>query len=137
LPLAKEMEDVSGYNQLEENLDLSSVIQLTKENITSEDSFVILAEAVEEIGFISATIEESPPVFSRGDRLKINEIYVTPEYRRQGVASKLISKIRRLTEYKDVETIELNVNIRNESAQELYQNLGFKTEKKRMIKWID
>jgi len=116
---------------------LSSVIQLTKENITSEDSFVILAEAVEEIGFISATIEESPPVFSRGDRLKINEIYVTPEYRRQGVASKLISKIRRLTEYKDVETIELNVNIRNESAQELYQNLGFKTEKKRMIKWID
>jgi len=131
------MEDVSGYNQLEENLDLSSVIQLTKENITSEDSFVILAEAVEEIGFISATIEESPPVFSRGDRLKINEIYVTPEYRRQGVASKLISKIRRLTEYKDVETIELNVNIRNESAQELYQNLGFKTEKKRMIKWID
>ena len=138
LPLAQEMESISDYNRLEEDLDLESTIEHKKDDIQSENSYMFVAEDSEDmIGFISATVEESIPIFSRGDKLKINEVYVLPEYRRKGVASELMDRIEELAEDRKVETVELSVDVENDSAQELYRKHGFEAGRKRMIKWMD
>lgn len=138
LSLAREMENVSDYNRLEDNLDLESTIEHKKDTIRSENSYMFVAEEGEEmIGFISAKIEESIPIFARGDKLKIDEMYVRPEFRREGVASELMDRVEETAEDKDVETLELSVDVENDSAQELYRNHGFEAGRKRMIKWMD
>lgn len=42
------------------------------------------------LGYVSAEVQESPPVISRGDTLYINEAYVRPDYRRDGLGDTLL-----------------------------------------------
>ena len=138
LPLAREMEDISDYNRLEEDLDLEASIEHKKDKIASENAYMFVAEDGDELtGFISATVEESIPIFSRGAKLTINEMYVDPEHRRKGLASDMMGRIEEVAEDGDVETLELSVDVENDSAQELYRAHGFETGRKRMIKWMD
>lgn len=55
------------------------------------------------------------------DRLEINQIEVEPNFRRQGIASKLIEEL--LKENKDI-TLEVREN--NKQAIKLYEKYGFK-----------
>ena len=138
LPLAQEMETVSDYNRLEDDLDLQATIEHKKDKIGSEKAYMFVAEDGDELmGFISATLEESIPIFARGDKLKINEMYVRPEHRRKGLASEMMDRIEKVAENTDVETLELSVDVENNSAQELYRAHGFETGRKRMVKWMD
>ena len=57
------------------------------------------------------------------ENAEIIDIYVTPEYRRKGIAKKLMNTI---IDNKDVKNITLEVNINNKSAILLYNSLGFK-----------
>ena len=138
LPLAQEMEEVSNYNQLKEGLNLEATIEHKQEAVESDEKYLFVAENDGKlIGFISATVEESVPIFSRGDKLKINEMYVRPENRREGLASRLMERIEEVADDKEVETIELSVDVENKSAQELYRKHGFETSRKRMVKWLN
>ena len=58
----------------------------------------------------------------------IIDIYVTPDYRRKGIAKKLLKTI---IDNKQVEKITLEVNINNKNAILLYNSLGFKEATKR------
>lgn len=138
LPLAKEMEKVSDYNELEEDLDLSESIEHKKEKIKSDDGHVFVTKKDNELaGYISLTVKESAPVFSRDDKLKISELFIKEKYRRNGYASELIKKADKVFQDKNCSTIELEVNKKNESAQELYKENGFEVERFRMIKEED
>jgi ribosomal protein S18 acetylase RimI-like enzyme len=137
LPLAKEMEETSEYNKLKQDLNLEEVVSHKTDKIEEDGSYCFLAEENNElIGLATASIKESAPVFSRGDKLKINELYVKTDYRRQGTASQLIKQLEETAEETKCETIELDVNKANQAAKELYNNQGFKTERERMIKRI-
>lgn len=57
------------------------------------------------------------------ENAEIIDIYVTPDYRRKGIAKKLMHKI---IDNKQVEKITLEVNINNKNAILLYNSLGFK-----------
>ena len=57
------------------------------------------------------------------ENAEIIDIYVTPEYRRKGIAKKLMNTI---IDNKDVKNITLEVNINNKNAILLYNSLGFK-----------
>lgn len=37
------------------------------------------------LGYVSAELQEPPPVVRRGDTLHVNEVYVRPSHRRKGV----------------------------------------------------
>lgn len=138
LPLAREMEEVSDYNELENDLDLSESVEHKKEKIESEDGHIFIAKEDKEMaGYISLTVKESAPVFSRGDKLKISELFIKEEYRRKGYASELIRKADKVFQNKNCSTIELEVNKKNESAKELYEKNGFEVERFRMIKEED
>lgn len=138
LPLAKEMEKVSDYNELEKDLDLSESVEHKKEKIESEDGHIFIARKEDELaGYISLTVKESAPVFSRDDKLKISELFIKEEYRRNGYASQLIEEADKIFNQNNFSTIELEVNKKNESARELYEENGFEVERFRMVKEKD
>lgn len=137
LPLAKEMENVSSYNELENDLNIQDVINHKEKKIASDNSWIFLAENDEQLsGLISITAKESPPIFTRGKKLKIGELFVKKQYRRSGTASKLMNKAEEIAKENSCDRVELNVNIRNKSAKEFYENQGFETEKKKMVKRV-
>lgn len=138
LPLAREMEQVSDYNQLKDDFELQETIEHKRDKLESGDSYFYIAEeSREKAGFISATVKDSVPVFTRGPKLKINEIFVKEGFRRKGIASKLMDKAVEVAEKENVDTIELEVNVRNESAKELYRQHGFKVEREKLVRYVE
>ena len=57
------------------------------------------------------------------ENAEIIDIYVTPDYRRQGIAKELMNTI---IDNEQVKNITLEVNINNKNAILLYNSLGFK-----------
>ena len=57
------------------------------------------------------------------ENAEIIDIYVTPEYRRRGIAKELMNKI---IDDEQVKNITLEVNINNKNAILMYNSLGFK-----------
>ena len=62
------------------------------------------------------------------ENAEIIDIYVTPDYRRKGIAKELMNKI---IGNKEIKNITLEVNINNKNAILLYNSLGFKEATKR------
>lgn len=138
LPLAREMEKISDYNELRDDLDITKVVEHKKEKIEDEEGYIFLAKEDDEfVAYISIRIKESVPVFSRGKKLKISELFVKKEYRRKGYASKLLDRAEELFQDTDCSTMELDVNIKNKSAKELYEKKRFDIERYRMVKRKD
>lgn len=136
LPLAKEMEKKSSYNELVDDINLEECIDHRREGIREPGKFTYIAEEGELKGFISAKIKDTPPIFTRGDKMKINELYVKNSFRRKGIASRLISQIEKEAEREDCGTIELSVDISNETAKKLYEKKDFETVRERMVKTL-
>lgn len=134
LPLAKEMEKKSEYNELVEEIDINQSVNHRREGIRELDKFTYIAEDDKLKGFISAKIKDTPPIFTRGDKMKINELYVKPEYRRKGIASKLIEAIRKVAEKENCDTLELSLDIDNEKARKTYIENGFKPVREKMVR---
>lgn len=57
------------------------------------------------------------------ENAEIIDIYVTPDYRRKGIAKELMHKI---IDDEQVKNITLEVNINNKNAILMYNSLGFK-----------
>jgi len=67
----------------------------------------------------------------------IQSVYVTPEYRRQGIYSGIYAFIRGLAESDPaVRGIRLYVDRRNTSAQEVYTRLGMNGEHYQVFEWM-
>ena len=59
-------------------------------------------------------------------RASLHSVYVTPEYRRRGIARALLSEVLRLArEQEGLEQIELAVSTEQQAAKRLYQSFGF------------
>lgn len=134
LPLAREMEEISDYNKLSEDIEKGSLIKYREEKINDDSVLMFVAEARNSLsGIITCSICERSEVFSAGKYGKINEIFVKKKFRKQGVATKLLNKVaEELPD--DAERIELNVNKENSAAKTLYEKNGFRVEKHKMLK---
>ena|SRR3989338_10357652 len=65
-------------------------------------------------------------IFKRRHIVTFNELYVLPDFRRQGIAAELINHcLTLLKNIPDKEQVELHVNSENHQAIKLYQKLGF------------
>jgi ribosomal-protein-alanine N-acetyltransferase len=62
------------------------------------------------------------------DEGHITNVAVHPEFRRCGVASKIMDKILNMCDENDIKGITLEVRKSNSAAQELYAKYGFKVE---------
>lgn len=59
---------------------------------------------------------------------QICNICVTPKYRRQGFARELLATVKEFSAEKGCERCELEVNVSNEPAVELYKKCGYNIE---------
>ncbi len=136
MPLAREMGEVSDYNELSENAEELSVEhrreKLEREN--EEQVCLVAEEDGELVGLITAGIMQTPSVFSREEYVKIHDLYVKEEFRREGLATKLFEKVERWAEDKGCEAIELSVDEPNKKALEFYREQGMKEIRKKMRK---
>ncbi|MBQ4633938.1 MAG: ribosomal protein S18-alanine N-acetyltransferase [Bacilli bacterium] len=60
------------------------------------------------------------------ERAELNYIYVDPNYREQHIASTLMDDMFRNCQKSGVNSIDLEVNVSNEKAINLYKKYGFK-----------
>ena len=82
------------------------------------------------IGYCSCRIKN----FSSKDNPKskslwIDELYISPEYRRSGYGTKLFEEIQNIARKNNCFIIEFDVWQMNESAQKFYDSLGCKTQR--------
>ncbi len=72
------------------------------------------------IAYAGIGIEQDMP-----DTGRIPEVFIKNEYRRRGIATKLIEKAIEYLQKHKRKFIRLNVSIRNTAARKLYAKLGF------------
>lgn len=74
---------------------------------------------------------ENPFMLER-DFMDVDEFCVDKEYRRQGIATKMMSFIRNYTKEKEIKRLELNMWEFNQDALAFYEAVGFKTYRRYM-----
>ncbi|HYF95071.1 MAG TPA: GNAT family N-acetyltransferase [Symbiobacteriaceae bacterium] len=90
---------------------------------------VMLAEDTEDsaqrvVGYAVGTVQEPPPIFEPEMYTFISDLYVDPEYRRRGIATALVERVRGWGWVKGINRISLVLPV-NSSALGLYEKLGF------------
>lgn len=79
---------------------------------------------------------------------RVGSIAILPEYRRQGIATRLMSHAEKIMQSRNVKLMLLEVSIENKAAYKLYQKLDYQALEKLkrydgysdyswMCKWID
>lgn len=78
------------------------------------------------VGYAVGMIQEPPPIFEPEMYTFISDLYVQPEFRRQGLATALVERVRGWGWVKGITRLSL-VLPTNCPAQGLYAKLGFKS----------
>lgn len=133
LPFAQEMAELDDYNALAADAQ-EAAVEHRKEKLSQADYCVQIA--VEDgtfIGFASAELQESSPVFERGSNLGISEVYVRSQWRQQGIASALLDAIEAWGNEREYETVSLTVNANNHAAKAFYEDWGFETKRLTLV----
>lgn len=89
----------------------------------SKEAFQSLLNLPTTIGWING--QGLLVVSSVGDEMEILTICVLPQYRRQGVGKAFLTLLFAWAENHNVQRIFLEVSAQNESAQNLYGQMGF------------
>lgn len=94
-----------------------------------EDTSIVLKKDDEYIGFIVVRIDNDTP--------NIGPIGILPKARGKGLGKALLATTLRRLKEKDYESVDVEVNIINEQALNLYQGLGFQKQYRTlMYAWI-
>lgn len=72
------------------------------------------------------------PFMRERDFMDVDEFCVDKEYRRQGIATKMMSFIRNYTKEKGIKRLELNMWEFNQDALAFYEKVGFTTYRRYM-----
>ncbi|MFT4883900.1 MAG: GNAT superfamily N-acetyltransferase [Natronomonas sp.] len=136
IPFAEEMAALDEFNALSETAR-EPAIEYRRERLTDDERIDYVAVVDGEwVGEAAGEINESPPVFAHGDVLHVNEVFVRPEHRGQGVASELMDALETWGRERGCTYANLNVNRRNESAQTLYRQRDYTVERHEMRKQL-
>jgi len=105
-----------------------------KDFISDPNSLVLLAEETEPAGYLFAQFQNHPANWARFELklLCIQHLVVAPKFRRQGVATKLLSAALDAARSRGIERIELDVWSFNSEAKNFYLKNGFKVFNERM-----
>lgn len=125
LPLAREMAALDEYNALTD-APRADAIEFRRRKLADDATFLRIAVVDGEwVGYVQATYRPSPPVFARGDELGINELWVAPGHREQGIAGELLDRAEAWGRERGAERVGLHVNVDNEAARAMYADRGY------------
>lgn len=134
------------YNQ---NADIEARCQYIKERMEHHESVILVAETVVESDHRTDETNDKPlsnglncaafvqlyPSFSSvsmGPIWVLNDLFVHPDYRQQGIARKPLQASKQLASERGVLRISLSTELSNKQAQALYQSEGYAQDTKFM-----
>ncbi|QXM06533.1 GNAT family N-acetyltransferase [Crassaminicella indica] len=99
-----------------------------REAIASPEHIMIIVAEIDKevVGFANTWTVYS--IWSRGKALTVDDLYVLPSYRRNGIGKKIMNYIIEYAENNDYKRVQLHAEIDNEKAHNLYRGLGFSQE---------
>jgi len=99
--------------------------------LNNNESIIFVATIKDKNEFIPVGFTQLYPKFSSGRAIKIwilNDLYVEPEYRKQGIGESLINIALKYAKEDRASHVELSTAVDNYTAQSLYESLGFKRQ---------
>lgn len=84
-------------------------------------------------GFLIATIDREIPIYRLKEYAFIQDLWVEPEYRRSGVARKLVIQTIEHFQNIGVQQIRLDTAAKNDTARELFAECGFRPSTVEML----
>lgn len=113
-----------------QNSNLYKAKNFIQDRLQKFDSIIFLVVETAEstpIGF--AQLYPSFTSIGMGKTFILNDLYVRAEYRKKGVANKLLKHIKEFAQKNDATRITLQTEFSNAIAQKLYESHGYKKEK--------
>ncbi|MFA6007664.1 MAG: GNAT family N-acetyltransferase [Candidatus Shapirobacteria bacterium] len=93
----------------------------------SYKSYLFVAEDKEEIiGLIKLNIENIESFYYQKKALYIDDIYVSQDYRKQGISKKLIEATEKIAKKRNIKWLKARIYQFNQPAQNTFDSSGFK-----------
>ncbi len=93
--------------------------------VNSENQMIIVAECEEKVCGYAITVISHMPNY---DTVRLDQIYVAPDYRSRGMAQSIIDFIMDYAKKERIFEISLRVNSQNLSAINFYKKKGFEVK---------
>lgn len=77
------------------------------------------------VGVVSGGVAESPALYARGPNCYVDGLFVAPDRRREGVASRLLDRMEAWGRERGCEHARLAVHVDNDAARAFYETRGF------------
>lgn len=124
-PFAEAQEARNERWELSENAE-KAMIQNFSNGVRQKNVFVFVAEVDGEvIGYLLFEIRDVPPIFTRERDCALDQLYVKPEHRGQGIAQALLDRAVAIGEEKGAETVVLTIDAGNDGALAFFDDLGY------------
>jgi ribosomal protein S18 acetylase RimI-like enzyme len=118
------------YRQFYNNpTDLKLAEDFLKDRLKSRDSLFLLAQESES-SVVAGFIQVYPiwSSISANRTWLLNDLYVTEDFRRDGVAKQLLDEVKNQAKLADIKMIRISTEHTNESAKRLYERYGFEPD---------
>jgi len=120
---------------LQQSLMALDFLQVDESNPTARPYWLLLARAEgEPAGYLFAV--RIPKADHRGGFLFVDELYVRPAYRRQGLGQGLVAQIQALASQLGLAGVRLLVRLENEAGRALYRRCGFQESQTGFCQWL-
>ncbi|WP_049979777.1 GNAT family N-acetyltransferase [Halolamina rubra] len=137
LPYAESLADHDPYGGLVDE-PVADATEHRRERVRGDDTFDRVAVVDDElVGYVAGDHRPAPPVVRHGDTAHVNELFVRPAYRRQGIADALLADAEAWAEQRDCVYVTLHVHRENESARALYEQRGYDVTRHELRKPLD
>ncbi len=99
---------------------------ILKERLEKGDLLLLAEHEGEIVAFLRAEMEENP--FLENDKvMEIKELYVKPEFRRRGIAKRLVSEAGKFLPRRGAKLLAARFPALNVIAEDFYRKLGFRS----------
>jgi ribosomal protein S18 acetylase RimI-like enzyme len=107
-------------------LSEEEIEEILKRRMSAGDLILVAEVEGRIVGFLRAEIEENP--FLENDKIvMIKELYVKPEFRRRGIARRLVDEASKLLRKFDAKILAAEFPTLNVVANDFYKKLGFRS----------
>ena len=127
--LTQLIQDESNYDS---NINKKYKVEHYYENRKDNTKLLFAYDGEKVVGYVFGIIDNSEAYLN--NKLLIDALFVKEEYRKKGIAKKLMSEIEKWGKENNAKIAELTVCKENEKALNLYNSLGFETIVYRMNK---
>ena len=110
-------------------------VEYMESRMESDSAIVFVAvDGSDIVGYVGALIRDCPPIFRIQKYGFIEEIAVTADRRRQGIATRLWSAAEAWLRSRGMTTIRVNINVNNPESRGFFRRLGFFDDTETLLK---